>query len=327
MRCPETADPVGGPILGGMSGSTRTDPATVIGSGSGAEHADPWQAVERTCRAAAVVIQDLSSPGEIESACRLFDDVWGLAPGAPSEMQPPLVRALQHTGNYVVGAFTAGEMIGASVGFFADPAARTLHSHITGVRNGTAGRGVGAALKWHQRAWCLDRGLDAVTWTYDPLIARNSYFNIVRLAARPVEYLVDFYGLMTDQRNAGQPTDRVLARWDLRDRAVQATAGGRPVAVDRAALDAEGARVGLLVGPAGEPERADLPADAAVVLLAVPTDIEAVRTGHPELALTWRLALREVLTPFLTDHAWRVTGFLRDGWYVLRRTTIGMEYG
>ena len=54
-----------------------------------------------------------------------------------------------------------------------------------------------------------------VTWTYDPLIRRNAFFNLTRLGARPVEYLVDFYGEMTDAINAGQGSDRLMLHWDL----------------------------------------------------------------------------------------------------------------
>ena len=106
-------------------------------------------------------------------------------------------------------------MVGASVAFFTEPLGAAMHSHITGVLPGTAGRGVGAALKWHQRQWALERGLSRITWTYDPLIARNSYFNLARLGARPDTYFVDFYGLMNDGPNRGQPTDRMQVVWDL----------------------------------------------------------------------------------------------------------------
>jgi len=34
-----------------------------------------------------------------------------------------------------------------------------------------------------------------IAWTYDPLIRRNAYFNLVKLGARPVEYLRNFYGV------------------------------------------------------------------------------------------------------------------------------------
>ena len=65
-----------------------------------------------------------------------------------------------------------------------------------------------------------------IAWTYDPLIRRNAYFNLVKLGARPVEYLRNFYGTMDDAINGGTETDRMLVHWDLRsDLAVAACAG------------------------------------------------------------------------------------------------------
>src|SRR6185312_17408828 len=107
--------------------------------------------------------------------------------------------------------------------------------HIAGVTRAGAGRHIGYALKLHQRAWALDRGLDTVTWTFDPLVRRNAYFNTVKLAARPVEYLVNFYGEMTDEINVGQGSDRLLVEWPLLASAVVRAAAGHSA---ESALDA-----------------------------------------------------------------------------------------
>ena len=72
------------------------------------------------------------------------------------------------------------------------------------------GRSVGFALKVHQRAWALQHDATEIAWTYDPLIRRNAYFNLVKLGAWPAEYLPNFYGGMHDQINGGGDTDRVL---------------------------------------------------------------------------------------------------------------------
>jgi predicted GNAT superfamily acetyltransferase len=75
-------------------------------------------------------------------------------------------------------------MIGASVGFFAAPDDRSLHSHITGIVGDHRGRGLGRLLKQHQREWALARGVHRITWTFDPLVARNASFNLRVLGAR-----------------------------------------------------------------------------------------------------------------------------------------------
>ncbi|STS10865.1 Uncharacterized conserved protein [Gordonia bronchialis] len=106
--------------------------------------------------------------------------------GVPTQ-QPPvstdMLRALSHAGNYVAGAFIGDHLAGGSVGFFGAPVGHTLHSHITGVSKRGRGHNVGYALKMHQRTWALHRGLRTITWTFDPLVARNAYFNITKLGA------------------------------------------------------------------------------------------------------------------------------------------------
>ena len=52
------------------------------------------------------------------------------------------------------------------------------------------------------------------------------------------------------------------------------------------------------------------------LLVQVPVDIEALRAERPDLAQQWRLAVREAMQPAFAA-GWEVTGFSRDGWYVL----------
>ena len=283
----------------------------------GTAHATATAAAARS----GVTIRTLTAMDDLSAACELLDRVWGLGPGQTSEIQPPLLRALEHAGSYVVGGYRDDHLVAASVGFLAAPIGRGLHSHITGVLPQMAGKGVGAAIKWHQRAWALDRGLDTVTWTYDPLIARNSYFNVTRLGARPREYLIDFYGLMTDELNAGQPSDRALAVWELNSRSVLDAAAGSVIEPD-----VSSAHWRLVADPAGRPEipPSDNAADTIdTVLVAVPPDVEALRRSDPDGALAWRLALRECLAPLIADPGRLVTGFLKSGAYVLSRRVAG----
>jgi predicted GNAT superfamily acetyltransferase len=210
-------------------------------------------------------------------------------------------------------------MLGACVGFFGPPARAELHSHIAGVRSAGLGRSVGFALKVHQRAWCLRRGVRAIAWTYDPLIRRNGYFNLVKLGARPAEYLRNFYGTMDDAINGGTETDRVLVHWDLSSELVADASCGRPRQASFAAELESGAVIALSAGPDGLPVPG-LPlaggSGARTLLVGVPADIEAMRLADPAGAAAWRTALRDVLSPLLSSGA-RVTGFDRDGWYVV----------
>jgi predicted GNAT superfamily acetyltransferase len=153
---------------------------------------------------AATRVRCLSGPDELLEATRLLGEVWGSPEHPP--VSTPLLSALVIGGSYVGGAYDGDRLVGACVGLFHAPEQGTLHSHIAGVARDVAGRGIGRALKEHQRAWALERGLREIVWTFDPLIARNAHFNLVTLGARATEYLPDLFG---------PGTDRLLVRWPL----------------------------------------------------------------------------------------------------------------
>jgi predicted GNAT superfamily acetyltransferase len=232
---------------------------------------------------------------------RLFEEVWRPAEGDPPPVTAGLLRALAHSGAYVVGAFAGTQMVGASAGFFTAPPGPALHSHITGVAPGAEQRGIGFALKVHQRAWALARGVPEVVWTFDPLVARNAWFNLAKLGALPTAYLEDFYGPMTDAINAGMASDRLLLTWRLRDPAVAAACAGTPARPDVPA----GAEPALEVGAELEPVAART--GAAAVTVAVPPDLERLEAGSRR---AWRAAVREALGGRLAEGA-AVTGFVR----------------
>ncbi|HEY0934508.1 MAG TPA: hypothetical protein VGD91_12275, partial [Trebonia sp.] len=230
-------------------------------------------------------------------------------------------------GNYAAGAFDAasGELLGACAGFFGPPSRAELHSHVAGVLPAGLGRSVGFALKVHQRAWCLQQDVPSVAWTYDPLIRRNAYFNLVKLGARPVEYLRNFYGGLDDAINTGTETDRVLVRWDLRSAVAADASAGMPGPASFAAERARGAVAVLSADARGRPvpgrPRGGGPGHRTL-LVGVPPDIESLRAADPAAAAAWRTALRDVLEPLVAAGA-RVTGFDRSGWYVV--STEGMR--
>jgi predicted GNAT superfamily acetyltransferase len=293
------------------------------------EPAEADAVAARAAKAAGVAIRELASLAELAAMTALFDEIWEPDAGN-SSVRLDLLRALTKAGNYAAGAYDAasGELLGACVGFFGPPAHAELHSHIAGVRPAGLGRSVGFALKVHQRAWCLRRDVRVIAWTYDPLIRRNAYFNIVKLGARPVEYLRNFYGVMDDAINGGTETDRMLLHWDLRSElAVDASAGkSRPASFT--AERERGAVVALSAGSDGLPvpgPATNWPATGSpgtggprpdTLLVGVPADVESLRVSDPAGAGAWRSALRDVLAPLIAGGA-RVTGFDRSGWYVV----------
>jgi predicted GNAT superfamily acetyltransferase len=272
------------------------------------------QAADAAARSASVSVRELTDLAELDGVVDLFSSIWGRVENPPVTIE--LLRAFTKAGNYVGGAFDDGRLVGACVGFFHAPAEDALHSHIAGVAPGATGRSIGFALKLHQRAWALLRGVSEIAWTFDPLVSRNAYFNLVKLAAQPVEYLPNFYGPMRDTINGTDDSDRLLVKWRLRDPAVVvASAGGSATAVAADEL-AAGALVALAAAADGTPVPGRL--DGATSLVAVPRDISVLRASNPALAQRWRIAVREALAALVADDG-RIDSFDRAGWYVVRR--------
>lgn len=241
---------------------------------------------------------------EIVEASVLIDAIWGPASGLPTNM----IRAIQHAGGYVAGAFEDRELLGASVairGRMAD--SDVLHSHITGVRN--PGQGVGYLLKQHQRAWCRDQGLDAITWTFDPLVARNGWFNLTKLGAVGQDYLPDHYGAMDDPINRGDATDRILAWWPTSPVPTRAATGTVQPPTMLLACDDTGRPV--VTG-------ADLDPDAPAYAVSVPLDIDGLRAATPHRAAEWRTAVRNTMGAAMSC-GYVVTGMPTKGVYHLGR--------
>lgn len=269
---------------------------------------------------AGVRIGDVHDLGHLRAVSALFDTVWGRdRAAAGSAMSTEMLRAMAHAGCQVSAAFEPdGAVIAATAAILGlEDGELFLHSHITGTLAGTRGRGVGWALKQYQRSWCLDRDIRTVRWTYDPLIRRNAVFNVIKLGARPVAYIEDAYGTMPDAVNAGMPTDRAVAVWDLlAGRAVQAAAG-RFAEPRLEGLRRSGATT-VLEDRDGEPRTAEVAGPR--ILARVPDDAEAMRAQDPERARRWLDAARRTLAVALRD-GYQVTGFTRDGWYVLAQET------
>jgi predicted GNAT superfamily acetyltransferase len=273
------------------------------------------RAATAAATAAGVDVRELVDLHDLEAAHALLLEIWRPAPENPP-VTTEILRAMSKGGGYVAGAFRGDMLVAASVGFYGAPAEATLHSHVAGVSAHVRGRNVGFALKLHQRAWALARGVTDVTWTFDPLLRANAWFNLVKLAAAPASYLPNFYGEMRDGINGSDESDRLLVRWRLDSVEVDEACRGRVVAVDATQLRAQGAAVVLDRTADGGPEPG-APASADLVLVGVPVDVEGLRRERPELARSWRRAVRESLGGLLIAGG-EVVGYDRAGWYVVR---------
>lgn len=256
-----------------------------------------------------VSIRELSSVDDVRAAARLLDGIWRGRPVLSAE----LLRATAMHGGLVLGAFRGEALVGAQMAFVGlVEKVPILHSHVTGVAPEAQGSGVGFALKLGQRDWCLSRGIDTVTWTFDPLIARNARFNLHKLGAVADAFLRDFYGPMDDAFNLGERTDRLDVRWELRSPRVEASAAGR----SPAGVDAADATV-VLDDHEGRPVR-QTGGDGPRRLIRVPSDYQTLREEDSSAARTWRDAVADALQETMGE-GFRAVDFLRDGAYVLER--------
>jgi predicted GNAT superfamily acetyltransferase len=300
--------------------SYRTD-VTLRAMGTATASVLAEQAAAAAAAAAAqagVEIVPITDADAAHRVSRLLSDIWARDHDEPI-VAAEIIRTLAYVNSYGSMAVAGSDVVGAALGFLGgDDRGSYLHSYIAGVKEGLRGANVGFALKQDQRAWTLAHGLTRVTWTFDPLVRRNAYFNLVKLGATAVAFHRDFYGSMQDAVNAGDLSDRILIEWSVDSPLAIDASVHSPQPVGLPAPDGGGAAVRLSVGAGGEPEVAA--GRGAIELVQIPDDIVAVRTADPDLGRRWRMALRQTLGAAL-EEGYRADGITRDGWYVLRRRT------
>jgi len=235
-------------------------------------------------------IRLVSSPADSALAAQILDSVWGAA----GMVSPDVITAAIHSGGYcaLAGVVVEGERryVGASFALASNTG--ILHSHVTGVVAQFAGSGVGLALKMHQLKWAREHGYSKIGWTFDPLVRRNAWFNLVKLGADVVSYHENFYGELNDSINQGEQSDRLLVHWDV-------------TAVWSVVSRAAGAFVELDTG-----------AGNSYLYIGTPDDIENLRGSDPAAAKRWRAEQRQAFAA-LAEPGARVVGLNRDYSYVL----------
>ena len=238
------------------------------------------------------------------AACEAMSrDVWGAA--ERNVVPRELLLTMQLNGGLVHGAFRPdGQLVGFCFAFLGRREGQLrLCSHQLGVLPEFRGAGIGVALKQAQRADAIRLGYELVTWTFDPLEARNAYINLHRLGCIARLYDRNHYGEMEDELNRGLPSDRLEAEWWLR-RNKPAIILNDPVVL-------------LRVGTDGSPVRDDPPVSGRQpALIGVPSDFQAIKRKSLELATRWRMESRAAFELALGAGLVAVD-FQRPGAYVM----------
>lgn len=239
-----------------------------------------------------ILVREARERGDYDACVRLQREVWGLADlEITSAIQ---LAATVHAGGLLL---VAEAPVAGVVGFcYAFAGLRGgvphLHSDMLAVRSSLRGLGVGRRLKWAQREEALRRGLRLVTWTFDPMRAKNARLNLRHLGAVSRELVSDFYGETTSALHHGLPTHRLLVRWELDSpRVVRRAAGEAAPAPASAPLVNEVTWRGGL--PVPSPARLDL--TPKELLLEVPADWDAVCHADKHLAREWQEVVRRAL--------------------------------
>ncbi|MDO8362187.1 MAG: GNAT family N-acetyltransferase [Actinomycetota bacterium] len=136
--------------------------------------------------------------------------IWG---GDDDRVSVNMLVACLEEGGVAIGAYDDGRLVGTVFGFRTYEA-RVLHSHYLAVDPEYRRCGLGEQLKRRQAAWCVDNGVTAMRWTFDPLQLTNAHLNLNKLGALGVTYHVNHYGSLGGI-NGSLPSDRLTVQWEL----------------------------------------------------------------------------------------------------------------
>jgi predicted GNAT superfamily acetyltransferase len=258
-----------------------------------------------------ITYRDLHTLDEFAAVVELEREIWG--PGYVEVVPVPILAVSTHRGGILIGAYEGDRMIGF---VYSMPGLKhrrpTQWSHMLGVVDRFRSEGVGMQLKLLQRERALAMGLDLIEWTYDPMQAMNAHLNFAKLGVVVEEYGENVYGQSGSPLHGGNPTDRFIAEWWIRQ--------------DRAANDPIGAQRVNGLTPAGEwriCSDVQLNLDARKLMVEIPTGFTEMLSRAPDLALDWRMATRRIFTTYF-GRGYKAVGFFlnRDaqaGAYLLQR--------
>lgn len=173
-----------------------------------------------------IEIRECTTLDELAECVQVQREVFALPEQELSPVRHFVVT--KNAGGFALGAYDGDRLAGfvLSVPAFLR-GERAFYSHMTGVRPEYQSLGLGAKLKWAQRERALAEGVRYIKWTFEPVKARNAYFNLEKLGAIVSEYRVNFYG--TDYATApgvGLASDRLFAEWHLESEKVTALSQG-----------------------------------------------------------------------------------------------------
>lgn len=258
-----------------------------------------------------ITYRDLTTLGEFATVVQLERDIWG--PAYDDVVPVPILAVSVHSGGILIGAFD--ERPSTMIGFvYSLPGIKggrpTQWSHMAGVLPAYRSLGLGRELKVLQRERALGAGLDLIQWTYDPLQAMNAHLNFAKLGVVCDEYAVNIYGMSSSPLHGGNPTDRFVVDWWIRQPHVERRIsrgsleggerkGGPAITLrDQSVADAAPVNRAAAAGEWLECASVDLTLDARRILVEIPMGFTEMLSQAPDLAMAWRMATRDIFTAY-----------------------------
>ncbi len=249
---------------------------------------------------------------ELRACVALQEDTWGH--GFSERVAPAILKVSQILGGVAAGAYDPqGRLTGFVFGMTGVKDGEVVHwSDMLAVRRGVRDTGLGTRLKAYQRQVLMERGIEKMFWTFDPLQSRNAYVNFSKLGIVVREYARDMYGQTDSPLHRGIGTDRLIALWLMATPRVERRVSGAERGLDSADVSHDALALGAdessheLVRP-GDPV---LDLDAPRVRVAIPADISHLMARSTDLAVAWREATRAALTHYL-DRGYEVQELVR----------------
>jgi predicted GNAT superfamily acetyltransferase len=181
-----------------------------------------------------IIIRECTTIEEFDTCIYLQREAFGLPDLEISPRRHFIVS--RQAGGWTLGAFAGERMVGFVHHLAAVRPNNEIfgYSHVMAVARNYQNKGIGARLKWAQRAKAMSEGRDFIKWTWDPMQSRNAHFNLNRLGVTVNTYVGNFYGLDYDRRGErpGLPSDRLFASWDLNSPRVSALGSGLTNTID-----------------------------------------------------------------------------------------------
>jgi predicted GNAT superfamily acetyltransferase len=187
-----------------------------------------------------IEVRECRTVDEFETCVALQREVFGFPDIELSPRRHLIVS--RRAGGWTLAAYDQQEMIGFVHQMAAVRDEREIigYSHMMAVKVEYQNRGIGALLKWAQRERSLAEGKHFITWTWDPMQARNAHFNLNRLGVAVRSYGANFYGTGYSTNVRGSTagvevdSDRLFADWELGSPRVVMLANGESLKLGEA---------------------------------------------------------------------------------------------